>query len=73
IKARNEAHQIALGGNQNPGWKTVNEIRREENLTPIDNGNTLYQPVTGEQREPAQTDEPDSEKPDDIRNPGTDQ
>ncbi len=73
IKARNEAHQIALGGNQNPGWKTVNEIRREENLRPVDDGDALYKPVTGEQHEPAQTDEPDSEEPQDIRDPGTDQ
>ncbi|USE39227.1 phage portal protein [Endozoicomonas sp. SCSIO W0465] len=73
IKARNEAHQIALGGNQNPGWKTVNEIRREENLRPVDDGDALYQPVTGEQHEPAQTDEPDSEEPEELRHPGTDQ
>lgn len=72
VKARNEAHQIALGGNQNPGWKTVNEIRREENLSPLPDGDTLYQPLTGEPSEPAQTDEPDSAEPEDLRNPGTD-
>ena len=71
IKARNEAHQIALGGNQNPGWKTVNEIRREENLKPIINGDTLYQPLTGETSENVQTDEPDSEESENLRNPGT--
>ena len=71
IKARNEAHQIALGGNQNPGWKTVNEIRREENLKPIDNGDTLYQPLTGETSENMQTDESVSEESENLRNPGT--
>lgn len=72
VKARNEAHKIAIGGNQLPGWKTINEIRREENLPPVEGGDTLYQPLTGESSEPTQTDEPDSIQPDPRRNPGTD-
>ena len=62
VKARNEAHQIALGGNQQPGWKTINEVRGEENLPPIAGGDVLYQPLTGESgetREPPATDESD--------------
>ena len=72
VKARNEAHKIALGGNQQPGWKTINEIRREENLPPIDGGDQLYQPLTGETSEPTQTDEPDPDQSEEQRNPGTD-
>ena len=62
IKARNEAHQIALGGNQQPGWKTINEVRHEENLPPIDGGSGLYQPITGESSESQETDEPDPQQ-----------
>ena len=66
IKARNEAHQYALGGNQQPGWKTTNEIRHEEGLPPIDGGDTLYKPLTGESgdsSEPKTTDDPDPPEP----------
>lgn len=63
VKARNEAHQIALGGNQQPGWKTTNEIRHEENLPPIDGGDTLYRPLTGEPSEPETTAEPGAQQP----------
>lgn len=55
VKGRNESHQIALGGNQQPGWKTVNEIRREENLPPVANGDQIYKPLTA-----AETDEKES-------------
>ena len=48
IKGRNEAYQIALGGNQQPGYMTVNEIRKLENLPPIDGGDELYRPLTGD-------------------------
>lgn len=41
LKARNEAHRIAIGRAGEPGWKTVNEIRRAENLPPIDGGDTI--------------------------------
>lgn len=52
-KARNESYQIALGGNQQPAWMTVNEVRKLENLPPIKGGDELYKPITGEN----QTDE----------------
>jgi len=47
-KARHESYQIALGGNQQPGWMTINEVRKLENLTPDPEGNTLYKPITGD-------------------------
>ncbi|KMQ75294.1 phage portal protein [Marinobacter subterrani] len=46
-KARNEAYQIALGGNQLPGYMTVNEIRKLENLSPVAGGDDIYRPLTG--------------------------
>lgn len=55
-KARNESYQIALGGNQQPGWMTINEVRRLEGLPPVDGGNQLYKPLTGEPNN-AQTEE----------------
>lgn len=42
-KSRNEGYRIALGRAGEPGWMTVNEVRRMENLPPIDGGNTLSQ------------------------------
>ncbi|WP_165773605.1 phage portal protein [Zooshikella ganghwensis] len=48
IKGRNEAYRIALGGNQEPGWMTVNEVRKLDNLPPIEGGDILYRPATGE-------------------------
>jgi HK97 family phage portal protein len=32
LKERNEAYRQAIGGSQGPGWMTVNEIRKLENL-----------------------------------------
>ena len=48
IKSRYEAYQIALGGNQQPGFVTVNEVRDLEDRAPIDGGDDLYKPLTGE-------------------------
>lgn len=50
-KATNESYKISLGGNQQPGWMTVNEIRKLENLPPLDGGDILYKPLTGENNE----------------------
>lgn len=47
LKARNEAHRIALGRAGEPGWKTLNEVRRAENLPPIDGGDVLMGGDTG--------------------------
>ncbi len=49
IKSRYEAYQVALGGNQQPGFLTVNEIRALEDRAPVDNGNILYKPLTGDE------------------------
>jgi len=45
IKSRNESYRIALGRAGEPGWISVNEVRRAENLPPIDGGDTLNQGV----------------------------
>lgn len=46
-KTRAEVYQIALGGNNSPGYKTVNEIRALENDPPIDGGDELFKPEYG--------------------------
>ncbi len=43
-KSRNEAYKSALGGTQHPGYQTVNEIRKLENLPPLAGGDELYRP-----------------------------
>jgi len=40
-KTRNEAYRIALGRAGEPAWMTVNEVRRRENLPPVDGGDEL--------------------------------
>lgn len=50
-KATNESYKISLGGNQLPGWMTINEVRKLENLPPVDGGDELYKPLTGETNE----------------------
>lgn len=40
-KARNEGYRIAAGRAGEPGWMTINEIRKLENLPPIDGGDKL--------------------------------
>lgn len=46
-KSRFESYKSALGGNQLPGWITVNEIRAKENMPPVEGGDELYVPITG--------------------------
>lgn len=41
LKTRNEAYRVALGRAGEPGWMTVNEVRRTENMPPIDGGDDL--------------------------------
>lgn len=60
-KARNESYQISLGGNQQPGWMTINEVRKLENLPPVTGGDELYKPLTGEVQGNEETTEPDQE------------
>lgn len=43
-KARSEYYKSALGGTQNPGFMTQNEVRAKENLPPIEGGDQLYAP-----------------------------
>ncbi len=40
-KARNEGYRIAIGRAGEPGWMTTNEIRRMENLPPLEGGDDL--------------------------------
>ncbi|MCK9468100.1 MAG: phage portal protein [Porticoccaceae bacterium] len=37
LKERNEAYKSALGGSNVPGYMAINEVRRIENLPPLDN------------------------------------
>lgn len=43
-EARSNFYQRALGGTQNPGWMTPNEVRRLENRPPVEGGDRLYTP-----------------------------
>lgn len=43
-KGRAEFYKIALGGTQNPGFMTPNEVRAKENLPPIADGDRLHAP-----------------------------
>lgn len=43
-KSRNEGYRIAAGRAGEPGWMTINEIRRLENLPPIAGGDELWKP-----------------------------
>lgn len=57
-KARAEYFKAALGGTQSPGWLTQNEVRRTDNLEPVDGGDKLYKP------EPSAEPEPEKEETD---------
>lgn len=48
LKSRYEAYKIGLGGNQQPGFLTTNEVRDLEDRAPIEGGDELYKPLTGE-------------------------
>lgn len=43
-KAEGEHIRQAIGGSQGPGYKTINEVRKDKNLPPINGGNVLYRP-----------------------------
>ena len=43
-KTRNEAYRIALGRAGEPGWMSVNEVRRAENLPPVEGGDIMGAP-----------------------------
>ncbi len=41
LKSRYEAHRMSIGRAGEPGFMTVNEVRKLENLPPIDGGDIL--------------------------------
>ncbi len=43
-KTRNEGYRIALGRAGEPGWMSVNEVRKFENLPPVDGGDEIMKP-----------------------------
>lgn len=45
IKSRYEAYQVAVGGNNGPGWMSRNEIRLLEDLNPLDGLDEIYSPA----------------------------
>lgn len=47
-KSRNEGYRIALGRAGEPGWMTVNEVRRLENMPPVEGGDQLNQGAANE-------------------------
>lgn len=54
-KTRNEGYRIAIGRAGEPGWMTVNEVRRMDNLPPLADGNQLNPgtaPTKGSNNEP---------------------
>lgn len=46
-KTRSESYRIALGGNNNPAYMTVNEVREKENLAAVPGGDELFRPNYG--------------------------
>lgn len=44
-KAEGEYIRQCIGGSQGPGWKTIDEVRKDMNLPPIEGGNKLYNPA----------------------------
>jgi HK97 family phage portal protein len=65
LAARYDAHKIAVGGTQHPGWMTVNETRQLEGLSRLEDeeADKLFRPVVkGEQdtKDPAGGDDEQS-------------
>jgi len=54
-KTRNEGYRVALGRAGEPGWMSVNEVRKLENLPPVDGGDELSQPAVPPQDPVAQS------------------
>ena len=46
VKTRFEGYRVARGGNQEPGFMTINEIRAQEGLRHVEGGDVLYRPAT---------------------------
>ena len=57
--ARAQFNRAAIGGpGTGPGWKTVNDVRHDDNLPPVDGGDTLYTPPTTSVPAPKEPKEP---------------
>jgi HK97 family phage portal protein len=65
IKSRYEAYQIAMGGNNGPGWMTGNEVRILEDMNPVDGLDEIYTPAAPE---PGKPEEQADDPPKDSRN-----
>lgn len=74
-KSQGEYFRIALGGNQLPGFMSINEVRRLKNLPPVDGGDTVYIPAPApighnggpplDEPDPGDEPDPTEEEPDD--------
>lgn len=56
IKSRYEAYQIAVGGNNGPGWMSRNEVRRLEDMDPMAGLDEIFTPAPPAPAEPAKAD-----------------
>lgn len=63
IRSQNESARMSLGRAGEPGWMTVNEVRRMRGLRPVPGGDVLYDPRKGKgdasQSKPAPAREPE--------------
>jgi len=72
-KAQGEYFRLALGGNQLPGFMSVNEVRRLKNLPPTAGGDAVYQPTGDPATEAGPTPGDDETQPADApETPGED-
>jgi HK97 family phage portal protein len=60
IKSRYEAYQIAVGGNNGPGWMARNEVRVLEDMDPLPGLDEIYVPAAPATPKPG---DPTAEKP----------
>ncbi len=60
--ARAAYYKAALGGTQNPGWLTQNEVRTLENFPPDADGDELYAPSPSDTTAPTEDPAPDPNK-----------
>jgi len=62
IQSRYASYQIALGNNNNPGFMTINEVRKLENLNSMDGGDELFSPQQEDESMETQNMEPIDEE-----------
>ncbi len=48
VAAQTNYYKASVGGTQNAGWMTVNEIRRDQNLPPVKDGDEIIRPTRSE-------------------------